>query len=94
MMRLVKHKQNGAIDGIGSPGGPFIDRLAQNGNGAAIAFPRAKPKNGKDSGLECTASATGYELFRFENSRQNYCKRLMDGSRRRCRFFSIGNGRC
>jgi N6-L-threonylcarbamoyladenine synthase len=41
--------------GLGFPGGPAIDRLAQEGDPRAIAFPRAKPKGTYDvsfSGLK------------------------------------------
>ncbi|MCW2572941.1 MAG: hypothetical protein JWO88_2999 [Frankiales bacterium] len=41
--------------GLGFPGGPAIDRLAQDGDREAIAFPRAKPKGTYDvsfSGLK------------------------------------------
>ena len=41
--------------GLGFPGGPAIDRLAQEGDPEAIAFPRAKPKGRYDvsfSGLK------------------------------------------
>jgi N6-L-threonylcarbamoyladenine synthase len=41
--------------GLGFPGGPAIDRLAQDGDRDAIAFPRAKPKGTYDvsfSGLK------------------------------------------
>ncbi|MBK5306184.1 MAG: tRNA (adenosine(37)-N6)-threonylcarbamoyltransferase complex transferase subunit TsaD [Frankiaceae bacterium] len=54
--------------GLGFPGGPVVDRLARDGDAAAIAFPRAKPKGTYDvsfSGLK-TAVARWVEAHEGE----------------------------
>lgn len=60
--------------GLGYPGGPMIDKLAQGGNPKAFKFPNPKTKNALDFSFSGLKTAILYFIERNEKNNKHFIK--------------------